>query len=92
MNFGLQGAPYNSNENEIDIKKSQRKKTLRRPINNGRLSENNGMPVNAGGERHYNKNVEAMIGSIHSQISPTAFFFYNYACYSLKGKECLIIY
>jgi hypothetical protein len=70
MNFGLQGAPYNSNENEIDIKKSQRKKTLRRPINNGRLSENNGMPVNAGGERHYNKNVEAMIGSIHSQISP----------------------
>jgi len=70
MNFGLQGAPYNSNENEMDIKKTQRKKTLRRPINNGRLSENNGMPVNAGGERHYNKNVEAMIGSIHSQITP----------------------
>lgn len=76
MNFGLQGAPYNSNdnENEIENKKTQRKnKTLRRPIapiNNGRLSENNGMPVNAGGERHYNKNVEAMIGSIHSQVSP----------------------
>ena len=76
MNFGLQGAPYNSNENENEIenKKTQRKnKTLRRPIapiNNGRLSENNGMPVNAGGERHYNKNVETMIGSIHSHISP----------------------
>jgi len=74
MNYGLQGAPYNSNENEIENKKLQRKnKTLRRPIapiNNGRLNENNGMPVNAGGERHYNKNVEAMIGSIHSQISP----------------------
>jgi hypothetical protein len=74
MNFGLQGAPYNSNdnENEIEHKKTQRKnKTLRRPVvNNGRLSENNGMPVNAGGERHYNKNVEAMIGSIHSQVSP----------------------
>jgi len=24
--------------------------------------------------------------------SPTAFFFYNYACYSIKAKECLIIY
>jgi len=93
MNFGLQGAPYNSNENdnEIETKKTQRKnKTLRRPINNapinnapinnapinnarinnGRLNENNGMPVNAGGERHYNKNVETMIGSIHNQISP----------------------
>jgi hypothetical protein len=75
MNFGLQGAPYNSNErdneNEIDNKKQLRKnKTLRRPINNGRLSENNGLPVNAVGERHYNKNVEAMIGSIHSQVSP----------------------
>lgn len=75
MNFGLQGAPYNSNENEneneIENKKTQRKnKTLRRPINNGRLSDNNGMPVNAGGERHYNKNVENMIGSIHNQVSP----------------------
>lgn len=73
MNFGLQGSPYNSNENENEIenKKTQRKnKTLRRPINNGRLGENNGMPVNAGGERHYNKNVENMIGSIHNQIKP----------------------
>jgi len=25
-------------------------------------------------------------------ISPTAFFFYNYACHTLKGKECLIVY
>lgn len=24
--------------------------------------------------------------------SPTAFFFYNYACYTLKGRECLIVY
>lgn len=24
--------------------------------------------------------------------SPTAFFFYNYACYALKGRECLIVY
>ena len=79
MNFGLQGAPYNSNEseNEMDNKKQLRKnKTLKRPINNGpivnngRLSENNGLPVNAGGERHYNKNVEAMIGSIHNQVAP----------------------
>ena len=25
-------------------------------------------------------------------ISPTAFFFYNYACYSIKKNEFLIIY
>ena len=24
--------------------------------------------------------------------SPTAFFFYNYACYTIKGRECLIVY
>ena len=24
--------------------------------------------------------------------SPTAFFFYNYACYTVKGRECLIVY
>jgi len=24
--------------------------------------------------------------------SPTAFFFYNYACYTLNGRECLIVY
>jgi hypothetical protein len=79
MNFGLQGAPYNSNENEnneIDKKKQLRKnKTLRRPINNGpinngRLSDNNGLPINAVGDRHYNKNVENMLGSIHNQVSP----------------------
>jgi hypothetical protein len=74
MNFGLQGAPFNSNENENEIenKKQQRKnKTLRRPpINNGRLSENNGLPVNAASDRRYNKNVENMIGSIHSQMTP----------------------
>lgn len=73
------------NENELNTKKQQRKnKTLRRPINNGpinngpinngpinngRLSENNGLPVNAGGERLYNKNVQNMIGSIHSQMT-----------------------
>ena len=78
MNFSLQGSPFNSseneNDNEIERKKQQRakNKTLRRPINNGRLNENNGLPVNAGsmgnGSRAArNKNVENMIGSIHSQ-------------------------
>lgn len=32
------------------------------------------------------------IKSLIQFTSPTAFFFYNYACYTLKGRECLIVY
>jgi ribosomal protein S18 acetylase RimI-like enzyme len=41
---------------------------------------------------HSSKLLTPTIKSLVQFTSPTAFFFYNYACYSLKGKECLIIY
>ena len=33
-----------------------------------------------------------MLKTLVQFTSPTAFFFYNYACYTLKGRECLIVY
>ena len=76
MSYMLQGSPYNSNENEydnIEIKKQQRKnKTLKqpinkdRPINNGRLNANNGLPMNANSEKQISSNAKNMIGSIHN--------------------------
>lgn len=81
MNYSLQGSPFNSSENEndaIDKRKQQRamkNRTLRkpamvdRPINNGRLNVNNGLPVNAPSGKQISNNAKTMIGSIHSQIS-----------------------
>jgi hypothetical protein len=82
MNFPLQGSLYNENENEtqynsnIERKKQQKNKTLKRNnasnerlINNGRLSANNGLPVNAHSERELSNNVKNMIGSIHNTLN-----------------------
>lgn len=69
MSYILQGAPYNSNENEydnnIETKKQQRKnKTLKQPINKDRPI-NNGR-LNANSERNISSNAKSMIGSIHN--------------------------
>jgi len=76
MNYSLQGSPFNSNDignDDIEKKRQQRntknktlKKTVDRPINNGRLNENNGLPINAHTERHISSNAKNMIGSIHN--------------------------
>jgi hypothetical protein len=68
MSYILQGAPYNSNENEydnIEIKKQQRKnKTLKQPVNKDRPI-NNGR-LNVSSERQLSSNAKSMIGSIHN--------------------------
>jgi len=76
MNFPLQGSLYNENENDtqynnsnIEKKKQQKNKTLKRIINNGRLNtENNGLPLNANSERTISNNAKKMIGSIHGAV------------------------
>ena len=41
---------------------------------------------------HANIVLDKIQKSAHLFISPTAFFLYNYACYSIKKNEFLIIY